>query len=64
MSHERTTSPISLSAELPSDRPKLRSRARNHAVGRRVAQFAAAGGIVIATIAVAAPSWAGPLSGC
>ena len=33
-------------------------------VGRRALQLMTAGGIVVATIALAAPSWAGPLGGC
>jgi len=31
---------------------------------RRTTRFAAAGGIVLAMIALAAPAWAGPMSGC
>lgn len=31
---------------------------------RSVARMVAAGGIVIGTLAVAGPSWAGPLMGC
>ena len=50
--------------ERPSLNQKMRSAAATHPLCRRVAQIAAASGIVLATLAVAAPSWAGPMSGC
>ena len=39
--------------------PSTHSRLR-----RRAGQTAAAAGILVSTLAVAGPSWAGPMSGC
>ena len=37
---------------------------RKSRLRRSVSRMAVAGGVVISTLALAAPSWAGPMTGC
>lgn len=55
--------PACLSAR-PQRSRGFRRQAPHASLHRRATQAVAAGGILLSTLAVAAPSWAGPMSGC
>jgi hypothetical protein len=50
--------------EAQSTEQITRTAVRRFRIRRNVARVVAASGLVVGVLAVAAPSWAGPLTGC